>query len=88
MTFHKLWLSTLIVTACVGTVSAQNSIRDIQAASGTTFSGKPDSLRQGWTVGGLVAITTSDISQQQQLGRGRAGLYHVPQYVRQLLGVL
>jgi hypothetical protein len=62
MSVHKRWVSTLAVVAICATASAQNSIRDIQAASGTTFSGKPDSLRQGWTVGGLLGLTFGQAS--------------------------
>ncbi|TDW99404.1 DUF3078 domain-containing protein [Dinghuibacter silviterrae] len=60
MTFRTLWLSILIAFATG--VNGQNSIKDIQSASGQTFSGKPDSLRQGWTVGALLGLTFAQAS--------------------------
>lgn len=63
MTSRYLYLGVLIPAAfAFSTATAQNSVKDMQSSSTQTFSGKPDSLKQGWTVGGLLGLNFGQAS--------------------------
>lgn len=53
---RKIWPGILAGSLFCGTAFAQNSIKDIQAASQETAAKKPDSLKEGWNVGGILTL--------------------------------